>query len=68
MVSCAVVVHALNTSTLETEGGRSVHESEAILVYRVSFRRAKAIQRNSVSKNTNKFSTKKKKNSAKRHR
>ena len=48
-MSCAVVVYALNTTTLETEGGRSVHESEAILVYRVSSRIAKVTQRETLS-------------------
>jgi hypothetical protein len=43
-----VVVHAFNPSTREAEAGR--FEFKANLVYRVSSRTARAIQRNHVSK------------------
>jgi hypothetical protein len=42
-----VVAHAFNPSTREAEAG----EFEATLVYRVSSRTARAIQRNPVSTN-----------------
>ena len=46
----AVVAHAFNPSTWEAEAGGS--EFEASLVYRVSSRTARVIQRNPVSKKT----------------
>jgi hypothetical protein len=48
-----VVAHAFNPSTREAEAGGSL-EFEASLVYRVSSRTARAIQRNPVSKNQKK--------------
>jgi hypothetical protein len=45
-----VVVHTFNPSTQEAEAGRQISEFEASLVYRVSSRTARAIQRNPVSK------------------
>jgi hypothetical protein len=48
--SQAVLTHAFNPSTWEGEAGR-FSEFEASLVYRVSSRTARAIQRNPVSKN-----------------
>jgi hypothetical protein len=42
--------------------GRQISEFEASLVYKVSFRTARAIQRNPVSKNQKKRKEKKKKN------
>jgi hypothetical protein len=48
-----VVAHAFNPSTWEAEG-RQISEFEASLVYRVSSRTARAIQRNPVSKNQKK--------------
>jgi hypothetical protein len=45
-----VVAHAFNPSTREAEAGGSL-EFEASLVYKVSSRTARAIQRNPVSKN-----------------
>jgi hypothetical protein len=47
-----VVAHAFNPSTWEAEAGRS--EFEDSLVYRVSSRTARAIQRNPVLKKTKK--------------
>ena len=59
-VSRAVVVHACNPSTLGGRG-RRISEFEASLVYRVSSRTARAIQRNPVSgKKKSKKTTKKK--------
>jgi hypothetical protein len=57
-MSQAVVVHAFNPSTWEKEAGRF----EASLVYRVSYRTARATQRNPVLKNkqTNKQTNKQK--------
>jgi hypothetical protein len=52
-----VVVHAFNPSTWEAEAGRflsSRPELEASLVYKVSSRTARAIQRKPVSKNKTK--------------
>jgi hypothetical protein len=47
-----VVVHAFDSSTRKAEaGGFLSSEFKAILVYKVSSRRARAIQRNPVSKN-----------------
>ena len=43
----SVVAHAFNPSTLRGRG-RQISEIEAILVYRVSSRTARAIQRHSV--------------------
>jgi hypothetical protein len=48
-----VVAHAFNLSTREAEAGGFL-EFEASLVYRVSSRTARATQRNSVLKQTNK--------------
>jgi hypothetical protein len=45
------VAHTFNPSTWEAEAGRFL-EFEASLVYRVSFRTARATQRNPVSKQT----------------
>jgi hypothetical protein len=45
-----VAVHAFNPSTWEAETGRQISEFKAILVYGVSSRTARAIQRNPVSK------------------
>jgi hypothetical protein len=53
-----VVVHAFSPSTWEAETGK-ISEFEASLVYKVSSRTARAIQRNPVSKNKNKTTTKK---------
>jgi hypothetical protein len=50
-----VVAHAFNPSTQEAEAGRFL--SSRPLVYKVSFRTARAIQRNPVSK-TNKQTNK----------
>ena len=47
-----MVAHAFNPSTREAEAGR-FFEFEASLVYKVSSSTAKAIQRNTVSKNEN---------------
>jgi hypothetical protein len=44
-----VVAHAFNPSTREGRG-RQISEFEASLVYKVSSREARAIQRNPVSK------------------
>jgi hypothetical protein len=49
-----VVVHAFNPSTWETEAGRFLSLRPAWLVYRVSFRTARALQRNPVLENKNK--------------
>ena len=57
-MSRAVVAHACNPSTLGGRG-RWISEFEASLVYRVSSRTARAIQRNPVSKKTNKQTKKK---------
>ena len=45
-----MVAHSFNPSTQEAEG-RLISEFEGSLVYRVSSRTAKTIQRNPVSKN-----------------
>jgi hypothetical protein len=50
--SAGVVAHAFNPSTREAEAGGS--EFKASLVYKVSSRTARAIQRNPVSKNQKK--------------
>jgi hypothetical protein len=55
-VSWAVVVCTFNPSTWEAEAGR--FEFEASLVYRVSSRTARAIQRNPVSKQNKQNKTK----------
>ena len=55
-----MVAHAFNPSTWEAERGRRISEFEASLVYKVSSRTARAIQRNPVSKNQKKKKTKKK--------
>jgi hypothetical protein len=47
-----VVVHAFNPSTWEAKAGR-ISEFKASLVYKVSSRTARDIQRNPVSKNQN---------------
>ena len=47
--SWSVVAHTFNPSTLGG-GGRQISEIEALLVYRVSSRTARAIQRQLVSK------------------
>ena len=53
VIGCrAVVVHAFNPSTWEAEAGR-LSEFQASLVYKVSSRTVRAIQRNPVSKNKN---------------
>ena len=46
-----MVVHTFNPSTWEAEAGRWISEFKASLVYRVSSRTARAIQRNPDSKN-----------------
>jgi hypothetical protein len=56
-----VVAHALNPSTWEAEAGE-ISEFEASLVYRVSSRIARVIQRNAVLKTKTKTKTKKQKN------
>ena len=49
-----MVAHAFDLGTCEAEAGRRISEFEASLVYRVSSRTARAIQRNPVSnKQTN---------------
>jgi hypothetical protein len=58
-ISWAVVVHAFNPSTWLGGRGRWISEFEASLVYKVSSRTARAIQRNPVSKNKNKKQTNK---------
>jgi hypothetical protein len=52
------VAHAFNPSTREAEAGGFL-KFEASLVYRVSSRTARAMQRNPVSKKTNKQQKKK---------
>jgi hypothetical protein len=54
-----VVVHTFNLST-QGGRGRQISEFEASLVYKVSSRTARAIQRNPVSKNKNKTKQNKK--------
>jgi hypothetical protein len=56
-----VVAHAFNPSTWEAEAGGFL-SSEASLVYKVSSRTARAIQRNPVSKTKTNKQTKKTKN------
>ena len=51
--SRAVVAHAFNPSIWEAEAG-GISEFEASLVYKVSSRTARAIQRNPASKNKTK--------------
>jgi hypothetical protein len=58
--SWAMVAHAFNPSIWEVERGRQISESEASLVYRVSSRTARAIQRNPASKNQNQNQNKQK--------
>jgi hypothetical protein len=53
-----VVAHTFNPSTLGGRG-RRISEFEASLVYKVSSRTARAIQRNPVSKKTKQNKTKK---------
>jgi hypothetical protein len=53
-----VVAHTFNSQHLGSKG-RQISESKACLVYRVSSKKARATQRNPVSKNQKK---KKKKN------
>ena len=55
-----MVAHAFNPSTREGGRGRRISEFEASLVYRVSSRTARAIQRNPVSKKQNQNKTKNK--------
>ena len=45
-----MVVHTFNPSTWEAETGRFLSEFKASLVYKVSSRTARAIQRNPVLK------------------
>ena len=56
-----MVAHAFNPRTREAEvgRGRQISEFEASLVYKVSFRTARAIQINPVSKNKTKKKKKK---------
>jgi hypothetical protein len=54
-----VVAHTFNPSTWEAD--RRISEFEASLVYKVSSRTARAIQRNPVSKNQKKKEKKRKK-------
>jgi hypothetical protein len=49
-----VVAHAFNPSQHSGGRGRQISEFEASLVYKVSSRTARAIQRNPVSKNQTK--------------
>jgi hypothetical protein len=56
-----VVAHAFNPSTWEAES-RQISEFDASLVYRVSSRTARAIQRNPVSKKQKQTNIKKSKN------
>ena len=50
-----VVAHTFNPSTQKAEGRcRQISEFEASLVYKVSSRTARSIQRNPVSKDQNK--------------
>ena len=51
-MSWAVVVHTFNLRTWKAKAG-NISKFEASLVYRVSSRTARAIQRNTVSKNQN---------------
>ena len=60
--SRAVVAHGCNPSTLGSRG-RWISEFEASLVYRVSSRTARTIQRNPVLKKPNPKNQKKKKKS-----
>ena len=53
IASRAVVAHACNPSTLGGRG-RWISEFKASLIYRVSSRTARTIQRNPISKKTNK--------------
>ena len=55
MKAPGVVAHAFNPSTGR---GRQISEFEGSLVYKVSSRTARAIKRNSVSKNKNKSNRK----------
>jgi hypothetical protein len=55
-----VVVHAFNPSTREAEAGR-FSEFKASLVYKVSSKTARAVQRNPISKNQKRKRKKKKK-------
>ena len=48
-----LVAHKFNPCTWEADGGRSL-SSKASLVYKMSFRIARASQKNTVSKQTNK--------------
>ena len=48
------VFHTIKHNTLYVDRGRRIYEFEASLVYRVSFRTAKATQRNPVSENQKK--------------
>jgi hypothetical protein len=43
-----LVAHTFNPSTWEAEAGRQISEFKASLVYKVSSRTARAIQRNPV--------------------
>ena len=60
-----MVAHAFNPSTLGGRG-RWISEFEASLVYRVSSRTARAIQRNPVSKKTKSKKQKKKRSGLER--
>jgi hypothetical protein len=55
-----VVVHVFNSSTWEAEAGRFL-SSRLSLVYRVSSRTAKAIQRNPISKTNKQINKQKRK-------
>jgi hypothetical protein len=55
--------HTFNPSTRKAEAGGFLSEFEASLVYKVSSRTARAIQRNPVWKQTNKPKTQNKKES-----
>jgi hypothetical protein len=53
-----MVVHAFNPSTWKAEAGGFLSSKSEFLVYRVSSRTARAIQRNPDSKNKNKQTNK----------
>jgi hypothetical protein len=57
-----VVAHTFNPSTREGGRGRQISEFQASLVYKVSSRTARGIQRNPVSKKPNQTKPKQNKN------
>jgi hypothetical protein len=60
-----VVAHAFNPSSREAKEGGFFSEFEVSLVYKVSSRTARAIQRNPASKKTNNNNKNKKQNKTK---